>query len=150
MTIVIDIKGIANIDQKLDEIVSVVQSKKLLSEIGSFELNKIKTRTLQGKDANGNDFDPYTDQYAKYREKAGYSTEPVDLFLTGSMSASMTFDTSGNQVELYFLNTTDKTGARNPLKAFFLNQDRTFFALSKEDIKQIKKIVQDFIKGILQ
>lgn len=121
-----------------------------MSEIGMFLQSRIKIRTSKGKDVDGTPFEPYNPAYALFRQKKGHPTDKVTLFFTGSMMSSMTYDATNSKVRLFFMNTEDKTEAKNPKKAFFLNEKREFFAMSREDIIGVMEIVQDFINRKLR
>jgi hypothetical protein len=53
-------------------------------ELSSFVIMLIQTRTLQGRDEDGNAFAAYSPEYAKQRSQAGLSTSP-DLSVSGEM-----------------------------------------------------------------
>lgn len=122
----------------------------LLENIAQYAIFRIKKRTSAGEDVDGRDFIPYSDKYSLIRQEYGRPTNKVDLFFTGSMMGAITSDISDEQVVLYFMNTSDSSNTRNPLKAFFLNESRHFFALSEEDIKRIEDIVNKFVKNSLR
>lgn len=125
---------------------SGITSRLLMAEIGTFLVTNIKLRTAKGIDASGRSFEPYTPKYKFFRQKKGLQTEKVDLFFTGSMISSMTYKATDKVASVYFLNTSDKSGAKNPNKAAWLNEKREFFALSNSDIDEIEEIVDDFIR----
>lgn len=120
-----------------------------MTEIGLFAMTRIKSRTVEGEDVDGTPFKPYSPKYAMFRQEHGHPTNKVNLTFTGSMLSSMTFDPDADKVTLYFLNTTDEHGGRNPLKAFFLNQERRFFALSRKDIEDIVDIVERYYRRLI-
>lgn len=122
----------------------------LLESIAQYAIFRIKKRTSEGKDVSGEDFIPYSNKYSLIRSEYGRPTNKVDLFFTGSMMGAITSDISDEQVVLYFMNTSDSSNTKNPLKAFFLNESRNFFALSEEDIKGIEDIVNKFVKNLLR
>lgn len=122
----------------------------LLEELANFAMFRIKTRTSAGKDVKGQFFQPYTDRYKLFRQKHGRPTNKVDLFFTGSMLSAMTSEIEFGGVNLYFLNTEDKFGGKNPIKAFYLDQSRNFFALSNSDIRGLQEIVEDFISNLIR
>lgn len=162
----IDIEGLDLLKVKLTDLIrSFSLSKRLMSEIGTFVMTKIKLRTSEGKDVNRKEFEPYSDSYALFRKKEGYPTDKVDLFFTGSMMSSMDYESSPDHVKIYFQNTSGKAPsssrkkkkgkpsgprksreAKNPEKAFWLNEDREFFALSGDDERDISNMVSAYIK----
>ena len=141
----VEVLGSAYIQAKFNRLEDVLDSKKLMSEIGTFIIAEIKLRTSKGKDADGKDFKPYSAQYVLFRSKKKAPVGKVDLFLTGSMMSSMTYKSTKKQTKVYFLDTEDKSGSNNPQKASALNKNRKFFALSEEDLREIKEIIQDYI-----
>jgi hypothetical protein len=132
-------------------------NKKLMAIIGNFMRFQTLKRTAKGVDVNDLTFVPYSKPYAKKRKAAGLPIGKVDLFWTGSMLASMTYVPQDGVVRLYFMDTTDKFGKRNPQKAFFnqtfgarSRRSRQFFAISLTDIVAIEKIVKTYINKYLK
>lgn len=143
------IKGSRNLERKIRRILQSLPSNELFGQIGAYAQTIIKQRTLEGKDYKKKFFKGYTKRYKEVRKEAGRPTNKVDLFFSGSMLSSMDWTAEKNQVRLYFLNTTDENGVKNPLKAFFLNEKRTFFKLSEKERKDIVEIVEDYYRGII-
>lgn len=150
MAELVEIRGLEGLKDKVKFIEDSIFSKALMTEIGLFSQTKIKVRTLEGTDADGSMFAPYSPKYAVFRKLKGHPVDKVDLTFTGSMLSSMTMDADKKRVDIFFLNTEDPTGTKNPLKAFFLNQKRNFFALSESDIKGIMRIVNQYYHRIVE
>lgn len=148
----VSITGLDAIDRKLTFTRRRLFYSRLLNEIGQFSMTKIKERTIQGKDVNNKPFKPYSKQYKMFREKKGLPTNKVDLTFTGSMLSSMTYAIEGTNVRIYFLNTVTNSfsDTRNSEKAFYLNEDREFFSLSKKDQTDISRIVSRHIRSELR
>ena len=146
----VDINGIQTIKVLLNRLSGGLGSKRLMSEIATFLITSIKLRTAGGRDVNDAAFAPYSKGYAMFRAKEGYPTSKVDLFFSGSMMASMDYKATSTTATLYFLNTEDKTGTKNPNKAYWLNQKREFFALSDDDMREVEEMVDDEIGNILR
>jgi hypothetical protein len=126
-------------------------SKMLMTEIGLYIMTRIKVRTAKGVDAKGKPFKPYSAGYKLFREKHQHPSNIVNLTFTGSMLNSMTFDADNMKVDVFFQNTQSAPGAaRDSEKAFYLQKDRRFFALSVEDTKQIESIIRKEIRRILR
>lgn len=144
--------GIHGIKGRMKKIEKSLFANEMMADIGMYALNAIKKRTLKGEDVNGSDFSPYSPKYALFRKKEGYQVDHVDLNWTGGMLASMTYETSKEGVHLFFMNTSDTRNSRvrNPEKAFYLNQDREFFALSSDDVNKIKDIVKDYYAKLMK
>lgn len=126
-----------------------------LREASEYTILQIQKRTLKGKDADGKAFKPYSPQYRSFRIQKKRQGKPVNLFFHGDMFLAMTYDvktlSKGNMfAQLYFMNTSDRSGAKNPQKAFFLHQDREFFALSKDDIDGIMRIARSHVREKLR
>ena len=115
---------------------------KIMNQAALFFMDTIKDRTLKGKNVDGQSFSPYSNKYKLLREDKGLPSRVVDLFFTGSMMASMSYEIKDNDMHIYFLPTRDKKGSLNPAKASGLNKKREFFALSLSEIKE----GQDFIE----
>lgn len=146
----VEIKGLDEILKHFDLVVDDIFNEQLNREIGNFIVARIQQRTSQGKDVEGRRFKPYSAAYALFRELSGRPTNVVDLFFTGSMMSSMTFETTDEVVRVYFQPTTDPSGMSNPAKAFFLHQEREFFALSEDDISQIFNIFNNHLDKLIQ
>jgi len=125
-------------------------SKSLMSEIGEYVIARIQIRTAEGRDANNTAFKPYSKSYALFRQKHGRQSGKVNLFFTGSMMSSMTYEASEDTVRVFFMNTPDKSGTSNALKAFGLNKKRNFFAINAQEQDAIERIVQDHIDNTLR
>jgi hypothetical protein len=138
----ITLDGVNEVSIHLESIPEGLFKKSLFAEIGEYVMFRVKQRTAQGKDFKGKLFKPYSPSYKLFRKKKGRGTRLVNLKFTGSMLSAMTESAKDDQVRVFFLNTRDEFGGRNPKKAFFLNQDRTFFALSKKDVQGIMAIVK--------
>jgi len=134
---------------RLEKFEKRIFSKALMTEIGNFAMTKIKVRTSEGKDVEGRYFKPYTAKYKMFRREKGLPTNVVDLFRTGSMLSSMTYDPYERYVKIFFLNTSDEFNVKNPKKAFFLNQKRRFFALSKDEVDKIVNMCIDYYNNLL-
>jgi len=147
--ITLTIDGLAGIKQKAKALENTAFARPMMGDIGFFAMRQIKARTILGEDVDGVDFKPYNPFYAKERAKDGYQVNFVDLTRTGSMLSAMTAEYDRNSVDIFFMNTTDSSGARNPEKAFFLNEDREFFALNQDDIKGIMKIVRSYYQKLI-
>lgn len=146
----IKLTGLPGIKTILEYMKDATFGFQMMGEIGMYAMFQIKKRTIKGKDVDGLVFKPYNPFYAKARAKDGYKQKPVDLTRTGSMLSSMTFDSDQNSANIFFMNTTDNTGARNPDKAFWNNEDREFFALSEDEVEGIMKIVDKFYRKIMR
>jgi len=144
------IKGLVKIGKRLMNIANDVFTQSLKDEIGMFVIFSVQQRMDAGVDAHGKNFKPYSKRYARHREKTGRQTSPVNLTYHGSMRSAMTYETDGDKIRTFFQDTEDQSGLSNAAKAYFLNQDRNFFALSKQDRKNIVEIVKDQIKTVVR
>lgn len=132
------------VEKQIGKIPDDIFSYETLTELGLFFTSAIKMRTARGVDFQGRPFKPYSAKYAAFRENAGFGSSTVDLFFSGAMTSAMQSEALVSQkaVRLFFLDTTDKSGVRNPVKAAGLNKDRRFFAVSDEDIRQAIEIIK--------
>lgn len=143
----VEIKGLRELNIKLDKVAHAVSSnKKLMGQLGAFVSAQIKIRTAEGTDADGLPFKPYSEEYAEFRAEAGRPVNFVDLFFHGSMLSSLVYNAENQRVSLYFLSTQDRNGVNNPEKAFKNQQSRNFFSMSAEDIIDIEKMIKTHIK----
>lgn len=142
--------GVEELADRLDYAAAHITTKALLSEVGNFIRLRTLERTAQGVDYLDNDFEPYSPEYAFFRERAGLPTSVVDLFFTGSMLSSLTFEADRYQVRLFFMPTQDKFGMDNPAKAYFLNENREFFALNPDDIDAIIDVSRQHVMAALR
>jgi hypothetical protein len=131
--------GSENILRRISYLRHDIDDPKIFNEVGLFLTFKVEARTAEGRDVHDRRFEPYSPAYKKYREDEGHSGEKVNLFFSGSMMAALTFEGIPGGVRLFFQNTSDPEGVRNPLKAFWHNTGaepqpkRKFFALSESD-----------------
>lgn len=147
----VNIAGISELSRIFFRLgIDLQRHDELLEELAQFAMFRIKKRTSAGKEVDGNFFQPYSDRYKLFRQKHGRPINKVDLFFTGSLLSAMTSHIETGGVRLYFLNTEDKFGGKNPIKAYYLNQNRNFFALSNEDIRGLRRIVEEFIDRLIR
>ena len=145
---VVEIRGLRNIIRRVLQIEGAIGSPFLMGEIAEFIKFTIKARTSEGRDVEGSLFEPYSDTYALFRQETGHSTDRVNLTYHGTMLASMTSDVSEDEARIYFLNTPDEDNPKvtSPQKAYFLNEERLFFALSQAEVDEIVDMVRDYIR----
>jgi len=144
----VEVFGLNSIVRKMLRMEKAVESKILMGQIGEFIKFKIKSRTQEGKDVEGQPFKPYAESYAAYRAKHGHSVDKVNLTFHGTMMSAIDYSAGKRSVHAYVLNTPDpysKKHVTNAAKAFFLNKERQFFALSDKEVETIKDMVQDYI-----
>lgn len=148
----IEILGLPGVRAKLDRIFTAVENpdRSLLTEIGEYMRFRIQKRTAEGKDVDGKAFEPYSPAYAAYRDETGHPSGTVNLFFTGSMMSSMDFDIAAGKVEMFFQGTQDPSGVSNAAKAFWLNEKRTFFSLSEDDVQGITDIVNEYYNKVIR
>lgn len=144
----VQILGLDRLRRRINLIREAIVDDKVLHKMGQYQSLAIKTRTLSGEDIHGQVFEPYSDQYAFFREQQGLPTELVDLFFTGSMLNSLTHEVlSGeNAVKIFFQPGVDPQGVSNPAKAFYLQEDREFFGFANEDEDKLFKIYNKWVE----
>lgn len=146
------IEGLNRLLARFDRASGGLVDEELMGEIGLFLVYSILDRTGKGEDVEGNPFEPYSPKYKLFREKSGRRTDIVNLIFYGSMLSSMTHKATRDKVEIFFMNTYGKTPSgksskvSNPAKAFFLNQDREFFAVSESEEEHIREMIQNHIR----
>jgi hypothetical protein len=146
---IISIQGSRPLLRKLGQIPGDAFGRRFFAEISEYAIVNIQQRTLKGKDADGKAFAPYSPKYKLFRAEKGRQSAPVNLFFHGDMFNSMTYKSGPKSTILFFANTSDREGAKNPKKAFFLQQKRKFFALSQEDIDGIMTIARKYVRRII-
>lgn len=138
--------GSTGVRRRIRRISNSIFSQVLMKEIGEYGRTMIKVRTARGVDIRGRRFAPYTPKYKIFRKEKGRPTNIVNLNFTGSMMSSIQYAATDKRVRLFILNTTDDSGARNPVKAFGLNRKRNFFGLSQQDKEYILNLVRQRIR----
>jgi hypothetical protein len=121
-------------------------AKKMMSEIAEFAIFRILDRTSRGVDVNETAFKPYSPRYALFRQKKGLPTNIVDLTVTGMMLSSISYESDTRKARIFFQNITDRSDTPAPMKAYFLNQEREFFAINDEDKERALAIVERYIR----
>ena len=99
---------------------------------GNEQIERIKTRTRSGVDVDGQQFQPYTDKYAKRRQAKGLNTDPVDLTVSGQGLDSMRTEVRSEtefaigyedpSVSVY-MEAQDSGNSRLPARHFFGTND---------------------------
>lgn len=152
MTDTVNIIGMRDVLRRFSLLRHEIASPAIMEELGLFFIAKIEIRTAEGKDVDGSAFEPYSESYRLYREAAGHSGSKVNLFFTGSLMSSLTYEVKGNDtVRLFFQNTADPSGTRNPAKAFYINEgtenmpQRRFFAISDQERLEAIQIIERHI-----
>lgn len=146
---IIEIDGLDDLIARLDRASLELLNSQLMGEIGEYIIFAIEQRTGKGKDVEDRNFTPYSPRYKLFRQRTGHPVDKVNLFYSGSMMSSMTMDQTDDEVRVFFMNTQDKSGASNPLKAYFLNKDRRFFAISVKEQGKIVQMVRDNAEELL-
>lgn len=142
----------------------------LLRDLGEMTLRLIRTRTMQGTDADGRAFAPYTPGYAELRAKEGMSTTP-DLTVSGRMlndmavtgvangSVSLGFTSRGGRAprgKQTLIQRSRSVGAED--KAQWHNVDgagrsktiRKFFGLTPGDVGTIRTAVSRYLDNVVR
>jgi hypothetical protein len=162
--VVIAIRGLDRLIKRFDRAQRYFLTEDLMSEIANYLIAKIQLRTSQGVDASGAPFIPYSPGWALFRQKTGHPTDKVNLFFHGTMMSSMTFSATKDSARIFFLPTMGKpykyktksgdTRERkqkitSAQKAYFLNEDRRFFAISASEQQQILNMIGDHLRDLV-
>lgn len=160
----IAIRGLDRLIRRFDRAQRYFLTKDLMSDVANFLIAKIQMRTASGVDASGNPFTPYSAGWALFRQKTGHPTDKVNLFFNGTMMSSMTFSATKDSARIFFLPTTGapykyktKSGdtrereqkINSAQKAYFLNEDRRFFAISASEQQQILNMIGDHLRSLV-
>ena len=112
-------------------------SMKAIAVASTFIQNAIKDRTRKGRDFEGGSFKPYSKAYEKKRLKRSQTTTP-NLKFSGLMLGNMSFKILSKTKGQVFFPNRDAN-----LKAFFNDETRPFFSVSKKEENQAYKIFTD-------
>jgi len=145
----VDIKNLDIITKKWGSAaLKLADTSDLMGEIGTFLNFSLLNRTSEGEDVHGVPFEPYSTSYERLREAKELPTN-VDLFFTGQMLSSLTYEKTKDQVKLFFMNTPRKDSeSSNSEIAFYVNEIREFFGISAEERTAIAGMVEDFMTNI--
>ena len=146
---IIEVRGIEDLISRLEHAGQNVFNRQLMGEIGEYIIFKIQERTAKGRDADGRKFAPYTPRYRLFRQREGHPVDKVNLFYSGSMMSSMTRTQTHNEAKVFFMPSTDRSGASNPLKAYALNKKRRFFAVGPTEQNKIIDMVREHAERLL-
>ena len=152
----VKIKGLKPLTKLFRVLVRDMSTERVMSRIGNFVMLRIKDRTSQGLDVDMQAFTAYSTGHQAVRAAKGLPTNIVDLFFHGSMMNAMTYDADDDRVRIYFSPTTGKDArgkpseVKNPAKAYYLDQERNFFAMSLTDMQTAQKIALDEIDRLLK
>lgn len=153
--------------RRVEEYFPPEQRRALLEQLAALAIGRIKRRTGQGVDVNGQAFEPYSARYAAQRKKAGRNASPPTLLLTGAMLGSMqvlsndgeraVIGFAGSSAKVRFARRARKSGKSahtfretnaqipNAMKALWNDKGsgevprRHFFGLSGEDRRELVK-----------
>jgi len=152
MAALVEIKGARQLQLKLDKVaIAIIQNGRLMGQLGELVKLRIKERTAKGVGADDKKFPPYSPGYKRWRGNVmKRPTDFVDLNLTGSMLSAMTQDATNNRVTVFFMDTVDRFGGRNPEKAFFNQERRNFFAINANDVAEVETMVRDYLAARLR
>ena len=146
----VEIRGADPVQVKISHIKEGLgDTSKLMGEIGNYLKAAILMRTSSGKDVEGLPFEPYSRSYAAVRAEKGLPTGRVDLFFTGRMLGSMTYEEEKHQVRLFFMSTPrSDSKASNAAIAFYNNEVREFFSISSTEQKAVLNLVKSYIDDL--
>lgn len=114
-------------------------TRKAIARATSEFTTSLKKRTQDGTGLKGR-FKRYSAEYRKYKISKEKDPFKVNLRDTNSMMLSLTSRISGNAGYVYF------NGGENNKKAYFNNQIRPFFGVTKKEQKEIDEIFTRYLK----
>ena len=112
-----------------------------LGRTAEFLLGMIRKRTQKGKDADNNNFKPYTSDYKEFRRKDGKQVRFPDLNFSGNMLSNMTEKANPKEAILFFANKFQN------LKAIGNQKKRPFFLIGD---KEQKTLIDFFAKELFK
>ncbi len=152
----LDVNGLQRLVNTLQTLEDESFTSVLLGNVALRMIVEIKKRTAKGIEAQGLPMAPYSRPYALFRKSKGRPINKVNLNFHGSMLSAMTHTATKERAVIFFQNTTSKDArgkpakVSNPAKAFFLNEDRYFFAFSVEEQQLAIEMVEEHIEALLQ
>lgn len=136
-----------SVNMALKRLSKGVNNDRVALRAAAMASDRIKTRTLEGKDYRGRKFKGYSKGYLAQKKAKGGSSK-VDLFDSGEMFRSMQWRRSGKMQAVISFVRNNKgqadyalahhTGTRMP--------KREFFRLSTEDKKEIRELIRRGIR----
>ena len=162
----IELLGLEEISNRFKSILrGLADVSDLTGEIGNYLVASILMRTSEGQDVHDEPFDPYSRSYRRIREAKGLPTTP-DLFFTGQLTSSLTYEETKDQVEVFFMDTprrgsdnsvsntrvfgSGETDLSNPEVAFYVNEIREFFGISSDERSTVIRMVNDYVRSIIR
>lgn len=147
----LDVVGLQRLVNTLQTLEDESFTAVLLGRVALRMIVEIKKRTAKGIESQGLPMAPYSRPYALFRKSKGRPINKVNLNFHGSMLSAMTHTATKERAVIFFQNTTSKgSKVSNPAKAFFLNEDRYFFAFSVEEQQLALEMVEEHIEELLQ
>ena len=145
------VTGSEKLSRRISRAIRSIKNKAVLAEIGTYLQGAIKFRTQdEHTDIFGRKFKDYSHGYKMFRQRKGYGTE-VDLTLTGGMFAALRYTATDDYVRVFFgAGSSRGTDTQHPAKAFYLQEERKFFGISDEDVREILRLYQVNIGGALR
>lgn len=144
----VSIIGIGGVLNRLDRLKKLPPKygRLMMAEIGEMVIARILNRTMKGIDVNNTAFKPYSPKYAAFREELGLPVSKVDLKVTGMMLSAMTYQANRDEIRIFFQNITDSSDTSIPMKAYFLDEERNFFAMNEKDREKALLVVDSYFK----
>jgi phage gpG-like protein len=100
------------------------------------ETTIMRARIEEGRDVNDQPFDPYSDEYAEWRESKGYRVSPPNLTVTGNMLNSIASTVNENTTS--FEGVVFFSDAAEAEKAKYNLEKREFFGFTDEQVNRIR------------
>jgi len=161
----VEIKGLDIITKKWGQaVLKLADTSGLMKEIGIFLQYSLPDRVERGVDVNEVPFEPYSASYEQLRAAKELPTS-VDLFFTGQMLSSLTYESTKDVTRLFFMDTPRRASDRskssanvwgkggdkhsNAEIAYYVNEIREFFGISAEEMEAVSGMVEDFIANIM-
>lgn len=137
----------ADPQQALTDALDVLPSEEAMLNAAGRQITRIRERTEQGKDVNGSEFTPYSEKYAKRREKKGRNVTPVDLTMSGRMLNSMTPEVrSPSQFAITVMDADAAIYGRAHNEGTDKLPQRRFFDVNEEEIAALQTDLFGFDK----
>lgn len=131
----------SKLENSLPDFQKLMYDSELLAAQSANSLLIARVFSKGAKDINGQALTPYSEGYAKKRERAGRQTKNKDLIFTGALFESVQVGTKNERPAMGFLNEGSAT-----IGGYQEEQNSTkIFQLSNEELDVVKNDVKEFV-----
>lgn len=154
MSLMAGVDGVAGLKERLDAVKGVLITGDSLGRVSDAGVEMVLKRTGEGRGFAGDEFERYSAEYKKVRERKGRSADRVDLRSSGRMLDDIKAEVSvvEKRSEIFF-------GATESLDKAYRHQVsgvgkdkvvRKFFGLTEEDKSGLAGIFSAHVDSVLK